>query len=310
MQEDRSRLFGTAQYELSPHWQLSSGLMYEYSSEGSDAFSYRNALIFKPQSNTSIRLGYSKAERLPSLLERYGNSSLYLPAFEPLTSETVLLDTITQGNPDLDEEQIRTWELGYYRTLRPRNSYLDIRLFREQISDGISSYWIYDPDEPDERVLTMRNIGAWTNQGVETQLRYQLSSKVWGLLTYSYINTRDDAWRRGDPDMPRGKQWHNTDDARTPEHTASLLLSWSPTPSLDLSLMQYYMDEVEWDQSDFIDEYHRTDLRAAKRWPLDSRTELETAIIVQNAFGPAYREFSEYNLFDRRTYLQLKLKYD
>ena len=307
--EDRSRLFGTLQYELSPRWQLSSGLMYEYSSEGSDAFSYRNALIFKPLSNTSVRLGYSKAERLPSLLERYANASIYLPALDS-TGETILLDAVLQSNPDLDEEQIQTWELGFYRALHRRNSYLDIRLFREQISNAISSYWIYDPDDADQRIHTMLNIGAWTNQGIETQLRYQLSPSVWGLFTYSYTNTRDKNWIQSDADLDSNDPWSNTDAARTPEHTASLLLSWSPTRSLDLSLTQYYMDEVEWDQSGFIDEYYRTDLKAAKRWQLDDRTELEAAIIMQNAFGPSYQEFYEYNLFDRRTYLQFKLRYD
>lgn len=309
VEEERSRLFGTIQYQLSPRWQLSSGLMYEYSSEGSDAFSYRNALIFKPRRDTSLRLGYSKAERLPSLLERYANTSLYLPAFDPLTSESTLLDTIVEGNPDLDEEQIHTWEIGIYRALSPRNSYLDIRLFHERINDAISTYWIYDADDPDERIRTSRNVGSWTNQGVETQLRYQLTPRIWSLLTYSYTNTLDDPWRKGDPGTG-SKQWNVSDDAITPEHTASILLSWSPTTSVDLSLMHYYMDEVEWQQSDFIDEYHRTDLRAAKRWSLDHNTEAQIAIIVQNAFGPAYQEYAEYNLFDRRTYLQFKLRHD
>lgn len=308
VQEDRSRLFATLQYELSPRWQASSGLMHEYSSEDSDTFSYRNALIFKPRPDTSIRLGYSRAERLPSLLERYSNYSLYMPAFEPLTDKTALLDTTVEGNPDLNEEQIRSWELGFYRALAARNSYLDIRLFRERITDGITTYWIYDDDEPDKRIRTLRNSGAWTNQGVETQLRYQFTPGFWGLLTYSYINSYAEVWRKGDPGT-KSKEW-NRDDEMAPEHSASLLLSWSPIPSLDLSLTQYYVDEVEWAQADFVDEYHRTDLRAAKHWPLDNRTELETALIIQNAFGPAYKEFYEYNMFDRRIYLQLRLRHD
>lgn len=303
--EERSRLFGTLTYELSPRWQLSSGIMYEYSSENTEAFSYRNALIFKPQRGTSFRLGYSNSERLPSLLERYGNSTIYFPVYEPLNSTLTPEDIIIIGNPQLEEEQIHSWEIGFYQTLAAHNSYLELRLFHEQISNAISSYWYYESSEPDDRIRTTKNVASWRNEGAEAQLRYQLSPELWTLLTYSYINTINDEWAEG-----TGKGIFKMDPSMTPLHTASWLVSWSVRPDLQLSFTQYYMDEVDWLEGGLREHYSRTDLRAAKQWQLDNGTELQAALIVQNAFDPAYSDFYEYNEFDRRTYLQLNLTFD
>jgi iron complex outermembrane receptor protein len=98
-------------------------------------------------------------------------------------------------------------------------------------------------------------------------------------------------------------------DAITPEHTASLMLNWTPASDLNLSLMHYYMDSVHWFEGGLRESYQRTDLRAAYNWQLSAGTELETALTIQNAFGPTYEEFYQYNLFDRRAWLRLTLRY-
>jgi iron complex outermembrane receptor protein len=69
------------------------------------------------------------------------------------------------------------------------------------------------------------------------------------------------------------------------------------------------MDSVDWFEGDHRDDYQRTDLRAAHNWQLGADTELEASVTVHNAFGPTYAEFYEHNLFDRRVWLQLMLRY-
>jgi len=309
--EERSRAFGTLSFNPTPRWQLVSGLMHERSSEGSNAFSYRNAAIFKPDSGQSIRLGYSSSERLPSLLERYNESSVIFPAYAPYVSEPIFYDAVRTPNPDLEPERIGSWELGYYRALGDQKGYVDLRIFREQISNAVFSYFEPYTDELDsaQRVITNRNVGAWQNNGAEIQIKYHPLPTLWGLVSYSYINTRHKNFRTGEIGI-NSKDFFNHDGPLTPKRTASLLLAWSPREDLQLSATHYYMDSVRWIEGGDRNSYNRTDLRAAKQWRLDGNNELETALIMQNALGSLYEEFYEQNRFDRRTYLQLKLKFD
>ncbi|GGC04227.1 hypothetical protein GCM10011352_33060 [Marinobacterium zhoushanense] len=308
--EERTRAFGTLSLNLSPRWQLISGLMHEHSSEGSDAFSYRNAAIFKPSIGQSFRIGYSASERLPSLLERYGDASVTFPAYAPYVLSPVFYDYVRSPNPDLEEERIKSWELGYYQAFANQQGYVDLRIFREKVSNVVFTYFETYPSELDsgKRVLSTRNVGSWENNGAEFQLKYQPLPSLWGLLSYSYINTRHENFRTGEIGI-NSKDYFNHDGTLTPEHTASLLLSWSPRDDLQLSATHYYMDQVHWIEGGERDAYDRTDLRLAKQWHFDPGSTVETALIVQNAFGARYQEFYRHNAFDRRTYLQLKLNF-
>lgn len=303
--EERWRLFSNLDWDFAPHWSLSTGFMYEDSSENSDALSYRHALIHRPDEQSSIRLGYSVSERLPSLLERHGNNTIYAPAgiFGP---DPVVYDLDKAANPDLGPERIKTYELGYYRAFTDHQGHIDLRLFQERITRAISNYYLPATELAEGRVSTSMNRFGWENQGIEIQLQKQLGSQFSALLNYTYTNTQTDTWVRN---KDLAGETISFGDAVTPEHTASVMLNWTPTSDLNLSLMHYYMDSVHWFEGGVRDSYQRTDLRAAHNWRLNGGTELEAALTIQNAFGPAYEEFYQYNLFDRRAWLQLTLRY-
>lgn len=306
--EQRWRGFGNLNWTLLPKWQLNSGLMYEYSSENVDAFSYRHALIHHPSSQSSLRLGYSLSERLPSLQERLGNYALYAPPIPGLTNEIRLLDQMASANPDLQPERNRTYEIGYYRNLPVHSAYVDVRVFREEMDSMVDSYFVRADDEllGPGRTIIKDNRYSWTNQGAELRFKHQPIPEFWYLINYAYINTRHDTWVNN---KKLNGSFVSFGEALTPEHTASLMLNWRPHPALNLSAMHYYMDSVNWLEGGIRDSYQRTDLRVAQSWQLDSRNQLEAALTVQNAFGPTYAEFYEHNLFDRRYWLQLSLRY-
>jgi len=66
---------------------------------------------------------------------------------------------------------------------------------------------------------------------------------------------------------------------------------------------------MHWLEGDDRDTYNRTDLRAAKHWTLGPQTQAELSLTVQNALGPSYQEFYDYHNFDRRFFIQFRLKY-
>jgi len=310
--EERWRLFSNLDWDFAPRWSLSTGFMYEDSSEGSDALSYRHALIHRPDEQSSIRLGYSISERLPSLLERHGNYTVYAPA--SLAGGTVQpYDRDKQANPDLGPERIKTYEIGYYRSFNDQHGYVDLRLFHERLKDVISGYYLPTTElagslDPGwiERVGINSNAFGWESQGIEIQFQHQLTAQLSALLNYTYTNTLTDRW---ETNKDLAGETMVFQDAITPEHTASVMLNWTPTADLNLSLMHYYMDSVDWFEGGVRGSYHRTDLRVAHNWQLSAGSELEAALTIQNAFGPTYEEFYQYNLFDRRAWLQLTLRY-
>ncbi|GAA0688138.1 TonB-dependent receptor [Marinobacterium maritimum] len=305
--EERWRLFSNLNWQLAPSWNLSTGFMYEDSSEGSDTLSYRHALVHKLNAQSSLRLGYSISERLPSLLERYNNNNIYAPASLSPDNKVFVYDYDKAANPNIGTEKITTYELGYYQAFRKSQGHLDLRLFREQQERMIGSYYVY-ADEVDSRTRVGLNSNnfSWENRGVELQLKRYFGDQFFTVVNYAYTNTLIDPW-------VTNKDLNGAtiafEDAVTPEHTASLMLNWQPTVDLNLSLMHYYMDSVDWFEGGVRDSYQRTDLRAAQRWAIGPGSELEAALTVQNAFGPTYAEFYEYNLFDRRVWLQLMLRY-
>jgi iron complex outermembrane receptor protein len=297
--EERWRLFGNL--ELQPADQLTAnlGAMLETSSSSNAGarLSPRAALNYRLDEQSVIRTAYSRAYRMPSLLESNTRFTLYDPAGD-------ILDIVTQPDPDIGPEQIRTWEIGYYRAFSTVRGHLDLRIFHEYIDDAIDTYRIPVADM-DGRVSLRSNNSTWENSGAEVQLRLQPLSRFWFVLNYAYINTTDYCQDEGPADG--GLECRKAPP--TPLHTASALLNLRLPAHWDLSLAQYYVDEVRWGEGGHRDAYDRTDVRLAREWKLLGGQRLSGALVMQNALGNKYAEFYKYNEFDQRTYLQLKLEF-
>ncbi|GGO86530.1 hypothetical protein GCM10011348_37560 [Marinobacterium nitratireducens] len=308
--EERGRLFGNLELRPAERVTLNLGAMLENSStSGSDAkASPRAAINYRLDDESSIRLAYSDAYRMPSLLDKNVQYTFYLP-------DGSVLDYDSAPNSEIGPEHIETWELGYYRAFSRLSGHVDLRLFHEKVDNGIASYWVAMPQDPaDGRVRLQDNTTRWRNSGAEAQLKLRFSNSVWALLNYSYTNTtdfvRDDGPEKGGINRDL--------DPQTPLHTASFLLNIDLPRQWQFSLAHYYVDEVEWEEGATLrtqensgesSEYNRTDLRVAKRLQLGSASTLEAALIMQNLLGNEYLDFYQYNIFDRRSYLQLTLTF-
>ena len=297
---NKGRAFSNAQLNLTPDLVFNLGALYERQYTHTTARSTRTSINYSPLNSTTFRLGYSHSQRLPSLLERFGNFTLYQP-------DGRVSDRVVQANTALRAETLRSYEFGLLHALENMNGYFDLRIYREEISDGIVSYWIPAGDDlPGARSRTNRNAGAWTNTGAELQLNLQPLSTVSATLNYGYNRTQTSNWDQGGPAVNR------TPFNRamlSPRHTVSALISWQVAPDMTLSAAHYFMDKVHWLEGDDRKAYNRTDLKAAKIWNRGLTRETELALVVQNAFGPDYQEFYDYHDFERRVFIQLMMKY-
>lgn len=294
----RIRVFDHLQYSIKPNLILNVGALFEKQEGSSAALSYRIGGNYRLTDNSTLRIGYSESERLPSLVERYHNFTLYNP-------DGSAYDTSVIASSDLKPEQINSSEIGFIHKFSQLPGYIDLRLFHEKITQGIASYNLTVQEEhPSQRARQNRNIGQWRHQGLETQLKLQFSEDLWFIANYAYIDTDAVQWSN---DGIGGGFFNRS--MLSPKHTASLLINWSPAPDWQLSASHYFMGKVHWLEGDDKNAYNRTDLRVSKQWRIGTRQDLETAVVVQNAFNKTYQEFYDYHDFERRTYLQLRLTY-
>lgn len=295
----RYRAFANTVISPSSLYTLNIGGMYEKEDSGPTAISARAGLNIHFTPDLSLRLGISRSERLPSLHERYGQSTIYYNG-----DGNEIFDALRRPNPDLKSERAINREIGVLYQFPNIPGTLDLRLFKEDISRGIETYRVVFPGTQESGSQTThvsKNISNWTNQGAEAQLKLQARNDLWFLLTYAYINSQKNSYFNGVRDIER--------DDLAPRHSASALVSWHPRPDLQLSASHYFVDRMHWLEGDLRDAYNRTDLRIAKLWTPNMQTQAELSFTLQNALGPTYQEFYDYHDFERRVFMQFRLKY-
>ena len=146
----------------------------------------RIAAVFDVSDAVVLRGGWSTAFRFPNFNELY-QDSWFLSADNGRFAFPL---SVFEANPDLQPEEIRTFDLGGEFRLSPAVK-LKVDLFRSEVKDfvvlafnGASPTRIRSENHPGEATLT----------GGELELRWQAGKKVTGLFNWSYQeNKQDDA---------------------------------------------------------------------------------------------------------------------
>jgi iron complex outermembrane receptor protein len=147
---------------------LNAGFHYDYYSSTQASSDPRAALIYRPWSQTALKLIYGEAFRAPNVYESYYSILPNLP------------------NPTLNPEKIRTaefvWEQGLARHLWFSTSayYNDI--------DGLITQ---EPVGNDS--LIFHNLQTVNSSGLELEVKGQLPSGLEGAASYSFQETKDGA---------------------------------------------------------------------------------------------------------------------
>lgn len=174
------RIFGNAEWRMAPHWLWNVGTMVERIEGDKLRLAPRLFLNWQPDSVTTVKAGYSRAWRQPSLFERDADTRVVHPVYG-------LLQQRHQSNPELKPQRIDAFELGFIRMLPEVRGNLDVRLFHEHIRDYIVREALPPALTSADNILAdpnffQRIMGGtrWTNSrdairltGVEYQLRAQ-----------------------------------------------------------------------------------------------------------------------------------------
>jgi len=261
-------LFGRARWVVGARWD-------EIDPIGS-VVSPRTAFLYSPVPNHTVRLSFSRAYRAPSLINNYLDTAILSPVSLP--TGPFLFPTRAVGDPDLDEERMDAYELGYVGTL-PSHLILTVSLYRNRTEDATDFYpatfytssnppprWPLPPsilDLPPLRnalpsSFSYRNVGEIINKGLEIGLNARPSTRWSWFINYSY------------QDDPEVKGISAEEINVPPAHRANLGAAWDHGRYF-VNANIHYQDDAFW-----------TDVLDSRYWgPTDSFTSVNARIGIR-----------------------------
>lgn len=285
-----ARVFGNLEWRASEHVLLQGGAMLEHHYFTGADISPRVAVNFTVAPGHVVRMGVSSAYRSPTFFEEMGNQVFVLPS-------GAVADTEILPSDGLDPERIVSREIGYVGNWREQHLELDVRLFRDHISDFIGQVRAPSEATYKPKVFRYDNIGTVDSQGGEIQLRWRPLLALDVSAHYARVFLKADTLVKNyNEDIPLS----------APRNTWGLLARYHLPHGWETSLGAWRTDAVKWlTEGDLTEAYTRIDARLARRWTWQGR-EVEAALVAQN-LGDDYHEFRDTNIFSRRVYGSLSL---
>ncbi|PWB35704.1 TonB-dependent receptor [Pseudomonas sp. SDI] len=266
------RLFGQLEWRADEHWIIQGGAMFEDSQLSGSSLTPRLAVNYLITPRHGLRAVYSEAVRSPDMFENNVNWSYRVNNLSPTAfgQDSAEYFVKTRGPGNLDQERMRSRELGYNGYFAEADLTVDLKLFHDEISAMVS-----EPLRNNQYIASNSNKARFT--GSEAQADWRLSAADRLRLTYAYV----DAWAS------------NADDRRLSARnsgSAGWLRDWGQGWS---SALFYY-------GADALNGYRfeRADLRLAKRISLH-RASLELAGMLQQRLDDEPTSNLD-NLYDSR----------
>ncbi|MCE5979254.1 TonB-dependent receptor plug domain-containing protein [Pseudomonas sp. JR33AA] len=248
------RLFGQLEWRADEHWILQGGAMFEDSRLSGNSLTPRVAVNYLITPRHGLRAVYSEAVRSPDMFENNVNWSYTVKNLTPnsfgLQNGEYFVKT--RGPGDLEQERMRSRELGYNGYFTDIDLSLDVKLFYDEITGMIS-----EPLRNNQYIASNANKARFSGSEAQMDWRPTLRDRL--RLTYAYV----DAWAS------------NPDDRRLSARnsgSAGWMREWGAGWS---SALFYYGDDA-------LNQYRyeRLDLRLAKRFRVHG-SNLELAALWQ-----------------------------
>jgi vitamin B12 transporter len=183
--------------------------------EFGSALTYRAGAAYAlPRTNTRLRASLGTGFKAPSLTDLYGNSSLDFGGFP----------SRFLGNPELDPERSRGWEIGIEQPLAGDRLRLGTAYFSNRIRDLIEFAFLPSGDS------TLQNVSSARTHGFESFAAFALAPRLSLRIDHTALVAEDD---------------DGEDLKRRPGHQLSARLELSPLDRVTLSLGARYVGERE-----------------------------------------------------------------
>ncbi|MEK1834702.1 MAG: TonB-dependent receptor, partial [Pseudomonas sp.] len=179
------RAFGQLEWRATEHWLLQGGAMYEDTHLTGNSLTPRVAVNYLINPRHGLRAVYSEAIRSPDMFENNVNWSYQVTNLKPSAygQSSARYFVKTRGPGDLEQERMRSRELGYNGYFAEWGLAVDVKLFYDEITGMIS-----EPLRNNQYIASNSNSSRFT--GTETQLDWRVSSADRLRLTYAYVDAQ------------------------------------------------------------------------------------------------------------------------
>jgi outer membrane receptor protein involved in Fe transport len=220
-------------------------------------FSPRLSCIWKPGPEHALRASVNKAFRAPSFVNNYLDQTVLTPVdlqplfpdlppqYAPLVEDRFLLPQRVLGNPDLHEESITAYEVGYVGSLKGETT-LGFNAYVNDARDNINFFRFPDKHDPytandpplgwllppqfitelaarghflSRTANQFSNLGPIRTKGVELFLEHHFAASLLGFLNYS--------WQPNPRPLRSPRPFPPLEITIPPRHRVNAGISWS-----------------------------------------------------------------------------------
>ncbi|VVM62265.1 Colicin I receptor [Pseudomonas fluorescens] len=179
------RAFGQFEWRASEHWLLQGGAMFEDTQLIGSSLTPRIAVNYLINPRHGLRAVYSEAIRSPDMFENNVNWSYRVTNLKPgaYGQSSARYFVRTRGPGNLDQEHMRSRELGYNGYFPGPGLAVDVKVFHDEITGMIS-----EPLRNNQYIASNANSSRFN--GAETQLDWRMSRADRLRLTYAYVDAQ------------------------------------------------------------------------------------------------------------------------
>lgn len=291
---DEYRIFAHDEWRITQSLLLNTGGMYEKDGMGNANTSPRAALNLHITPRRTVRVGASVAYRTPALIEAQ---------FPTLQPGELFIPSSTINSPGLAPEKLLSQEIGYLESFDLTTT-LDLRVFSEQLSEGIY------------RNASSKFVNGMSakREGVEVTLKHSVNDESDLTFNFAHQSGNSNApalFAAGNTSLrPASPSIADVYSGSIPRNSASALYSRHIGDGFSYSASYYFQDALQpFDRGsvDYQPVQRRMDVRIAQTFRDLGGCNGEAALVIQNLFDQGYTEYVANNVFDRRSYLTLKL---
>lgn len=302
------RAFANVQVPLGDKFTANAGGFYEVNRTDEPHFSPRLSLTWHIKETQSLRVGYSKAYRIPSLLEENFDLTIY--------SETgVPIDYVFLSDAGIEAERVKAFDIGYVGRMESFPLSWELRAYKEEYDnvidfyndecpstdtscpvildvDGLISYLQHPTNLDGTDLNRIGNVTQSQMYGFEGSIFYRPEKN-------SFIRFH---FNRG---HETGTYIKEVNELSGPSTDVVSLHNGAPRKSYGILAAKaigswqfnvglYHVGKMQWfDRGDEVDSYTRLDASIIKRLALGAKDELIFRIGGQNIGNEKYSEFDK-----------------
>lgn len=315
------RVFANGEWRPNTWLTANLGTAAEQDSLAGTNISPRASLAFHVTDQDTLRLGYARAWRASSLVAYRAN-------FETTPGRLSFV-----GNPHLPPEQLDSWELGYLADWRAWKMSLDVRHFREKLTDrvmsvrtaagapnseqsiqdmlirGYEAQWKWQPFDGTRLLVNHASMRVTSDINENGAL---IRANVGSSFNANY-NGMDGMSNRDGVIEPTYAIYQRLADESAPRRSSSILISQRLPGGFDVSVARYWVDAIKWTRNTGAGKYQRTDARIGYRFNWGGHKG-EFAYVQQSVDGAHVEqrdrdEEPKQRTVDRRHWVSLRLDF-